>query len=704
MTYNIEPGDMPPRGRSPESRARQREYDRTRRGDRHRTVDPRDRRMIAWDGEGMKLLGPRNPQNYVLFGCSAVPDSPLMIKDHKGDLLFEELIDYACDVAQQFPHAFHVGYYFAYDQNMIVKHLNAPQKMVLHERNGVQVRRDDTLYRVKWIPQKRITLSRERNGKRVSLTIDDMASFFASSFVRAYRGLFPEDVDSERFRLVVEGKANRADMMFYDMPRVLRYWQAEISLLERLGERFRTIMYDAGFILRDWYGPGALANYIRKTHDLARHEHGGKQEFLPDEVHDASKRAYFGGRFEQLQAGRIRGPVYSYDIRSAYPAAFTQLPSMREGGTWVHVDTPTRCNRIGVYRIRYRQDHPIPWTPQPLPHRSQTDANVTFPGMVDGWYWTPEASAAVKYYGAEVLDGWEWHPVDVDERPWAIFRDMFAHRTRLKAMHNSMEMAFKLGPNSMYGKMAQRVGFDPHTKTPPRAHTLPIAGWITAYCRASILEVMALMPPSSVVAVETDGIFSTHPPDGLGLTIGDELGDWEVKTYDEMLYVQSGVYLCRRGDVWSVKSRGMDSESITYETIIGYLRGLQAGEPWEPMDLPQRERFLGLGAAISRSTSRSGGEPNPFKLGALHCRWEEKPRALGLGEKGKRIHLPVMCPACKRGESAASGAHRLMVHAPAAQKDPVSFPYMLPWEDGYTEPEWLRMDRVDDAMIERHEI
>jgi len=37
----------------------------------------RAKTVIVWDGEGMKLSGQDKAQHYVLFGCSARPDSPL---------------------------------------------------------------------------------------------------------------------------------------------------------------------------------------------------------------------------------------------------------------------------------------------------------------------------------------------------------------------------------------------------------------------------------------------------------------------------------------------------------------------------------------------------------------------------------------------------------------------------------------------------
>lgn len=691
-------------------RERQREYEAKRKGTRSRAVDPRTKRMIAWDGEGMKLSGSQNPQHYVLFGCSAEPESPLTIgSDPKGDLTFQQLADYACDIADRYPQSFHIGYFFGYDQNMIVKTLSPWHKQVLHKNNSVQVTRGDVTYRVKWIPKKRITLTRIRDGKRSTITIDDIGTFFGRTFVDAYREQFPDEVDTPEFSRVVEGKAQRADTTFADMRDVKLYWRDEIQLLQRLAERFRAIMYEAGFILRDWYGPGALANYIRRTRKLADHEHGGKEPNMPREVHEASKHAYYGGRFEQFHAGRIQGPVYAYDIRSAYPYEFTRLPSMREGGEWVHVTTPTRGITMGVYRMSFRYKNRFPHPMMPLPYRSPRH-EVSFPGIVEGWYWMPEAQQAYKLWNVpgrddllvEIHEGWEWHPADNSERPWAFLHDMYAYRNKLKAHGSPAQMAYKLGPNSLYGKAAQKVGWDERSHTPPRAHTLPIAGWITAACRAEILTAARFVPPDDLVAIETDGFFTTRQPP-IDMTIGENLGEWEVKTYDEIIYVQSGVYLTRQGDTWSVKSRGKEAASLSVDTITDYLARLTPDVNWREVDLqvPQSEQFVSIGSAISRA--REGGKGvNPFKLNRLHCRWEPADRRITVGELGKRVHIPELCHACKSGLSANDGRHPLLVRAPpAAMKHDLSTAYSLPWESGETETE--RLNRERDEYIQEHE-
>ncbi len=694
-------------------RARKAKYE-AKRATRSRSVPVGERRVIVWDGEGVKLSGDRKPQHYVLFGCSAAPDSPLRIKEPKGDLSFFELADYIVDIGARFPNSIHVGYFFKYDHNMIIKSLPWPMKAALYEKNKCRAKYGHYIYRIRWIPGKSITISREdtrTTAKATRVTIDDIGPFFARSFVRAYEATFAVDDRGEQWPIVVEGKSMRADTTWEDMDAIARYWTAEIIALERLAVWFRDLMVDAGFPLQKWYGPGALANLLRQRHSLAAHEAGGKVQNMPADVHDASKRAYFGGHVEQYQAGRVTGPVYVLDINSAYPAAFASLPSLAAGGEWKYRETSLReltkgspPRTLSVWDARWMMGgnagrSAAPMIPQPLPHRDM-NKEITYPPLASGWYWQPELEAAMramlihKRGTLEVFGGWEWFPAN-DERPWAFMEDMYEHRRRLKDMENPMEMAFKLGMNSMYGKMAQRAGWDTETHEPPRSHTLPLAGYVTAFCRGQIMSMVQRIldiDELGVVAVETDGIFTTVNPEHLGVEKSKVLGQWSVDVYDELMYIQNGVYALRRGDRWEkVKTRGMSANSVSPEGLSQYLRTLRAGEPWEPLALAQGEVFVGLGSAISRATTLKGQIAWP-KASAIHCRWEKQNKDIVPGVRGKRIHIPDACPACLDGVSAYARAHPLRVRSTAIN-GMTSVPYALPWEKGFAETDYERLDR-----------
>lgn len=658
-----------------------------------------DRRIIAWDGEGMKLSGDEKPQHYVMFGCSADVNG-VLINPNLGTM---EILEYIIKIGEAYPNAVHVGYGFRYDVNMIIKGL--PPKCL----REIKVRGECTFtlgphkWRLAYIPGKTFRVTKRwiaggqvKRGKRsgdgyISVKIDDMSSFFAQPFLTACESILQHVMTPEDREIIEHGKLARKDNLWVDLPDVERYWRAEIVLMEQMAVTFRKVMYDAGIMLREWYGPGAIATYLISNRGLR--DHIQNEPGIPA-VHEASKRAYAGGRFELFRVGRIAEPVYGYDINSAYPAALASAPSLgMDHGEWVYVSSPTVIEEFGVYRITYKhggKPRPIEFTAMPLFHRDPK-GSISFPQYVNGWYWSPEAAnvAALEsmYPGSAVIhEGWVWRHDNT--RPFGFLQEMFDERIRL-GKHNVISMPYKLGPNSMYGKLAQRVGWDKDKRLPPKSHCLPLAGWITSSCRAQLFRIMAQIPMSKLVAVETDGIYTTQPPETLSMDIGGNLGQWGVDRYDEMLYLQNGVYHRRIGNDWlNPKARGLDIASVSQPVVAEYFRSCVPGE-FDPLTVHMRERFIGLNAAFIRGKEQ--------RVHDYLGKWETGTREMLPGGSGKRTHISAFCTACNSGHSAWDTAHPLAIRSNAWGE--LSAPHHLPWEDAPV-PEHVAKFRAMDLVAE----
>lgn len=653
------------------------------------------RRIIAWDGEGMKLSGDDRPQHYVMFGCSAEPEWVLIGQDLKT----MEILEYIVAVGERYPNAVHVGYGFRYDCNMIVKGLPDKYLRILKHKGEVNFRLGNNRWRIHMIPGKSFRVTKrwadgdKNTGKRsgdgyVSVKIDDMSSFFACPFLTACESILKEFMGDEDREVIAYGKLARKDNLWDDLPDVQKYWTAEIRLMELMADKFRDVMFAAGIKLKDWYGPGAIASYLIRSRKLRDHIQNTPEI---KEVHAASKIAYAGGRFELFKVGRIEGPIYGLDINSAYPAALAQAPSLgREHGEWVWVDSPDVIEEFGVYRVTYNhRGHakPIEYAAMPLFHRDYR-GSISFPQVNHGWYWSPEATAAhaigKRFPGSvQIHEGWVWRHDGT--RPFGFLEEMFHERIRL-GKGNVVSMPYKLGPNSMYGKLAQRVGWDQDKKLPPKSHCLPLAGWITSACRASLYRAMIQIPQHKLIAVETDGLYTTMSPDELVLDLGDNLGQWGLDTYDEMLYLQNGVYHRRDGDTWlPPKARGLDIASVSREVVSDYFRGTQPGD-FSPLTVSMRERFIGLNAAYVRGR---GIHVKEF-LG----RWEAGTRDMQPGGKGKRVHIAKTCTECNMGLTPWESPHRLAIQTRSLGE--MSTPHHLPWEDTVVPSEMQRVRELDE--------
>jgi hypothetical protein len=613
----------------------------------------------------MNLRGEGHPQAYVLFGCSTGD----VVKG--AGLGTHELCQFIVDVGRRNSDAIHVGFAFSYDANMIVQSLHTRNLRKLHEQGWVTVGRYCIqMRRGKWFSVTEYADNYDRKTNphaKVTVRIYDLFGFFQRSFVKAVEELL--GVDTPGLDIVREGKTYRGS--FDDMEYVEHYWRSEIEILRQLAEELRVRVYGAGLKITQWHGPGALASYVMRREGVRKH-----MAVNDDEIRQAARYAYAGGRFELFKAGRVTQPIYSLDINSAYPFAISQLPSLSEG-EWRHTSNPERVVRFGVYRVRMRVHAGFDKVPSPLFHRDDRH-NISYPWVVEGWYWSPEVARIIGHKDVEVLEGWEY--LGAHTLPFAWVGDMYEQRREWKSKGYGAQIALKLCMNSLYGKMAQRVGYDPKTGRTPPWHQLEWAGWVTSYTRSMLYGVMRRIPWSHLIAVETDGIYTTYPPEKLHILDSNELGGWEVARYDELVYLQSGLAWLRSGDEWTAKRRGLDPDSMTLDETMHYAKTLRPNAEWSPF-VGRTTRFIGLGAAL--------GSKAPTK--ALHCVWQTRDREVTPGERGKRIHVSSMCAACKRGMTAYDGAHDLVIRS-RSRVGEMSAPHAIPWEQdpASTEVEWLQ--------------
>lgn len=683
--------------------------------------EPPKLRFLSWDGEGITHPG-NVQQSYCLFGCT--PEDYIYGKD----LGTREIFDFIIGIGQKYGRdVIHVAFAFTYDVNMILKDL--PIADLERIAKSLPTWWED--YRIEWIPRKWFRLTKkwkDENNRwhKVSVTIYDVFTFFAQSFVKVCE----KYLDDEDIEIVRQGKLLRDRFTWDDFHTVvLPYWQSEITLIAKVMEKYRDILYSVGLYITKWYGPGAVATFELQKHNVTEHI---TQE-LPPEVLEASSYAYAGGRFELFKVGHYEGKVYGYDINSAYPNALTKVRSIApECGDWYYrgeVDrTKPISENMAIYHIAYSDSsgfEEVPWFQvargvipkctdprwaermQPLFHRDPT-GNISFPRVTEGWYWDPEAALVWDNPDADIIECWEFVPSKV-VYPFTYIAENFKRRLELKQQNNPAELGLKLGMNSMYGKLAQRIGWDEVTFTPPRWHQLEYAGWITSYTRAMIYRLAKIADDQdALIACETDGIYTTIPLDSF-CDVGKQLGQWDETIHEGITYVQSGFYWKKTDGVWYAKYRGLDPESVTHEKMLTFMSNLGAVECVEcARDVPvsqqieenhtckyyaRTRRFRGIGIALMAKE----------KLKTWRI-WEESDKVFhpGWGE-GKREHHLNTCSVCKMGLRFTEMMHPMKITRPGTEC--MSTPHNLPWVTGkLTEgQEWIDNDIKHEAITGHEE-
>lgn len=396
----------------------------------------------------------------------------------------------------------------------------------------------------------------------------DVWGFFQKSFLRVvdeYRkqGIYlsPEDSDCLEW-----GKEERVRFKRKDWPRIVQYNDIECRLLQAICTRLRGAITSAGMYPKAWHGPGVLAEIFL---DNARSRRYVERNFKAIGL----RRAYYGGRIEVLKRGRIPGPIYDYDIRSAYPTA---LASYRIASGPYSVTESHVPGMVGIYDVSWRipDDSII----GPFPYRMH-DGSILFPPSGKGFYHAVEVDAAIETYG-EAKDPGEigiyinrGRIAEGGAQPFrTLVEQWYEKRRQHKANGDITEIAYKLGLNSAYGKLAQRVGARRHGD-------MFLAGFITAHTRASLLRSVRGFH-DSIIAFATDGILS-HVP--LPVTPGNALGEWEFETYDSVDVLMSGIYrLHKDGVPLDVKSRGWSR--LDFDAVM---QALDSRDPFE-IGVPNR--------------------------------------------------------------------------------------------------------------------
>jgi hypothetical protein len=675
--------------------------------------ESRNKAFVAWDGEGINLDGADNAQAYCLFGASTGD----YISSRHG-LSSKQCFQTMLRVKYKNPKVIHVGFAISYDAEMMFRDI--PHDIIFAVVNGNP--RWWGRYRIHYVNKKWFRVSGPYRGKRVSITIYDVFSFFGMSLLKAIKKYIP-DTNKDTVRRIEQGKLARGAFTLDQLDSVMvPYWQEELQCTVRLCSQLRTLMHKAELFPRSWHGPAALANYLNHKNGIAKHmSHDAHKD-----VKDATQYAYAAGRVENFMVGRLCGRAYKYDRNSAYPSAMVHLPSLSDnpwkprwfGDDWRnnvwHDNRALGLQEFGMYYVDYEYvpsgyvDEDMRY-PQPFFHRTR-QGNIQFPWATHRWMWGAELIGALDLncWGEDsnrpmirIYRGMELTNYDV-ARPYAFVQEMYDTRLQMKADRLPEEVAVKLGLNSLYGKMAQQKGYR-EKDAPERPwfeqmpwHQFDWAGFVTSHNRARIYDMALLAAQRGIlISIETDAIFTSEPMPELepGST---ELGEWGVETFDDIICLQSGVYLTLNDGKWSFKYRGFDEDSVTVDDVLKYLEAtsLYHNDPDEYARNPLKgmtTRFIGAKLA----NTRAFGMEDDWRV------WKTEPKDVTVGDSGKRRHIPQHCRACQDGEYyAATRMHDMSIKSYTDQETR-SYATVLPWRKLEHQADvWLPEEEEDDFDLD----
>lgn len=592
--------------------------------------------FIAIDGESYTIDG---EHRYVLL----MDSNRRYLYDPAG-LSTKKCLDFLLDLGKS---AIPVAFGLNYDVNMVLRDMGRKKLTQLWTEGKAPWYE----YDLTWIPGKWFAIATGVGKNRRTIRINETFGFFQSSFVKALEKWNIPYQDADELEAM---KATRSAFDQDMTKRVIAYCHSECVLLVQLMDALRDALQGTDIFLDRWIGAGSIASALLSggkkcpmfTPNHVKVHHVPHTE-LPPEVGYASLGAYFGGRTELFQQGEFP-TVTEYDIASAYPFAALSLSSLR--GTWTNTIPPveTLAKTTGLFEVQWNL--PLRVSLAPFPYRYK-GSRICYPLNGRGWYHGVEVAAALAHYPdyIDILDGWAFTPED-EARPFSWIPELYAYRRKLKAEGHAGEKCIKLGINSVYGKLAQGVGY---RGRPPEFQSYVWAGQITAATRARMFT-LAMEHPHDVLMLATDAIFYRgnvdHPT-------GTNLGDLERVNLTDVFLAQPGVYHAFNDGDEVKRSRGFFAKEIDFDQLR------QGYRDQGPHFIGRYEstRFVGAGTALMAKTLDDWRS------------WVTKDRKLTLYPSQKRLRDPDERP---------------LVHLPPEIPSPVipSQPYS-PKMGGYLDDE-----------------
>ena len=504
---------------------------------KHRISKTKHAPFVGVDGEGGGKNA-RGQQNYLLLRAG----DALLFRDNQH-LSSVDCLSFLSGLDSR---KLYVAFYFDYDCTHILRDLPAAKLTDLLSRKRPTKGQSDTIlwenYEIGFFPRKHLKIRciDRQTCKPISdfVTIHDVGTFFQTAFVNVLDQW--EILTLEQRNEIRADKARRHSFEIMT-EREIAYNALECEALALVMEKFREVCVETGYLPRQWEGPGQLAAAMLTKHDIPKTK--AIVHNIPLECWRFANDAYYGGRFEILKVGHVKG-VREYDICSAYPHAYRSLPCLTHG-RWELQSAPGRLPSSGLYVSDVHYQHDERFRLCHLPSRTKTG---TLRWQCEGWgrYWSVELDAAIRA-GTQIKgvgDVWVYEK-RCDCEPFGKWvHEIYDRRKRLGKSVRGYPL--KLALNSIYGKCCQSIG------QPPFAN--PIwAGLITSFIRAMLIDAYCGIDPDHVVMLATDGLYVTGKP--LNLPIGSDLGQWEVSEPDGLFLIKPGMYAWDAGK--KVKTRGV---------------------------------------------------------------------------------------------------------------------------------------------------
>lgn len=418
-----------------------------------------------------------------------------------------------------------------------------------------------------------------------------------------------------------------------DTARALEFAESMSVVYGELGRGVDAALRRAGLpgYWRDGSGrvAGAILDKMASVADVA---------LYPAPLRKPVQTAYFGGRIQVTSVGRW-DDVTQLDIRSAYPHAMSELPSLA-GAKWKRAKQYDAERPHALWFVRWE----VPYGARVAPFPVRSGGDVVYPLAGSGWYWDQEVRAALRLFGDSIHPEHGFYVAPAtDRKPFAGIADHYARRAALRESGDrAAAHALKLTLTSCSGRLAQEVTAD---GSRGRWANLALAGMVTSATRARMLDLVG-DHWEHAAAIATDSL--TIRGSVAGVAGSRALGGLAVEGGSDAILLPSGAYhvasgaaqMDRLSGIDRNRSRLIDWQDVRFSwSILGIALNYRIAIPY----------FIGVGMAagigapdfcrwrmVRRDIVGSGGWQKAERVG--YREWDLLPMA------GKAIESEMYVP------------------------------------------------------------
>jgi len=464
--------------------------------------------------------------------------------DYKVISSFDDIITFLTHF--KFRDTFNWFFNVRFDFEALIKYLDYAELLCLY--NDKILEKDD--YIISYIPKKFFMIT-DLNNHRYRFF--DMYNFVDSSLNKAAE-LYLHDkkldkVDASKLNTDAQYWADNIDL-------IIEYCIKDANLTKRLADYFWNIVYtNMNYYPKMPYSKGRIAEeyflgkcYIPTINDI------------PVKVVNYAYNSYRGGRFELLQRGFFE-KVYSYDIKSAYPAYMTKCIDFNKG-KWVKTKTYTEDAYAGFYECKVSAMEPYF---SPLSYK--INALSVYPNGDFKTYLTKLdldfISKNFENCEFNIISGYEFWPKELLFPLKEEIEKLYAWKER--ETDPVIKWAVKIFMNSLYGKTIQTAGDENNTG---KLFNPMWASEITAATRIKLLE-LSLQSPDNIIMLSTDAVHSTVP---LSVPSNPALGDFAKDFQGSGVYIMSDIYNLWNEKKQKTKTRGfsvaLEKDRATTDVLL----------------------------------------------------------------------------------------------------------------------------------------